>query len=58
VSPTNSDVFDYHIKIPDLDQASPIACLVPNQLLAYFLSVLKGHDPDYPKNLAKSVTVK
>jgi len=25
--------------------------------LAYYLSVLKGHDPDYPRNLAKSVTV-
>ncbi len=36
---------------------SPIVYTVPLQLLAYYLSVGKGHDPDYPRNLAKSVTV-
>jgi len=42
-------------KLPSL--VSPIAYTVPLQLLAYYLSVGKGHDPDYPRNLAKSVTV-
>ncbi len=36
---------------------TPLVYVVPLQLLAYYLSVLKGHDPDYPRNLAKSVTV-
>ena len=36
---------------------SPIVYAVPLQLLAYYLSVGKGYDPDYPRNLAKSVTV-
>src|SRR3989454_407042 len=36
---------------------TPLIYVVPLQLLAYYLSVFKGHDPDYPRNLAKSVTV-
>ncbi len=36
---------------------TPIVYVVPLQLLAYYLAVVKGHDPDYPRNLAKSVTV-
>jgi len=30
----------------------------PAQLLGYYLALLRGHDPDKPRNLAKSVTVK
>jgi glucosamine--fructose-6-phosphate aminotransferase (isomerizing) len=36
---------------------SPIPYVIPMQLLAYKLAVLKGLDPDKPRNLAKSVTV-
>ncbi len=35
----------------------PFALIVPLQLLAYHVSVLKGINPDRPRNLAKSVTV-
>jgi glucosamine--fructose-6-phosphate aminotransferase (isomerizing) len=41
--------------IPEL--LSPIPYIVPLQLLAYEIAVLKGLDPDKPRNLAKSVTV-
>jgi glucosamine--fructose-6-phosphate aminotransferase (isomerizing) len=41
--------------IPDV--LSPIPYIVPLQLFAYYLAVLKGLDPDKPRNLAKSVTV-
>ena len=41
--------------IPEL--LSPIPYIVPLQLLAYELAVIKGYDPDKPRNLAKSVTV-
>ena len=41
--------------IPEL--LSPIPYVVPMQLFAYELAVLKGLDPDKPRNLAKSVTV-
>ena len=37
---------------------SPIVFVIPLQLLAYHMAVEKGHDPDMPRNLAKSVTVK
>lgn len=37
---------------------SPIIFVVPLQLLAYHMAVEKGADPDMPRNLAKSVTVK
>ena len=37
---------------------SPIPFAVPLQLLAYYVSLAKGVNPDMPRNLAKSVTVK
>lgn len=58
ISPTTSDIFDHWIEVKDLGDASIIPQIVPAQLLAYFLAVNKGNDPDKPRNLAKSVTVK
>jgi glucosamine--fructose-6-phosphate aminotransferase (isomerizing) len=37
---------------------SPILFVIPLQLFAYYVAVEKGYDPDMPRNLAKSVTVK
>jgi len=37
---------------------SPIVYVIPLQLFAYYMAVERGHDPDMPRNLAKSVTVK
>ena len=37
---------------------SPIPFVVPLQLLAYYMALERGHNPDTPRNLAKSVTVK
>ena len=51
--------YDYWIKIPTVHKDFyPLVEIVSLQLLAYYLSLEKGIDPDYPKNLAKSVTVK
>lgn len=36
---------------------SPVVSVIPLQFLAYEMALLRGHDPDYPRNLAKSVTV-
>lgn len=58
VSPDNQEVFDYWIRVPDVGEASPIVNIIPVQLLAYKLAVLRHVDPDKPRNLAKSVTVK
>jgi len=46
------------IRIPDVPEAlSPLVAVVPLQLMAYHAAVLRGHDVDKPRNLAKSVTV-
>jgi len=58
VAPKNNEAFDFWIKVPDNRASSAILNIIPIQLLAYKLGVLKGHDPDKPRNLAKSVTVK
>ncbi len=49
---------DHLITIPDVPELlQPILTVVPLQLLAYHAAVLRGHDVDKPRNLAKSVTV-
>ena len=58
VSPEYHEVFDYWIKVPDSGMASPIVNIIPIQILAYQLAVLRQNNPDMPRNLAKSVTVK
>src|SRR5688572_22052191 len=58
LSPEPHEAFDYHIPVPDLGPATAILNAVPAQLLGYYLALLRGHDPDKPRNLAKSVTVK
>ena len=46
------------VEMPPVDELlSPLLYIVPLQLLAYHLAVLRGNDPDKPRNLAKSVTV-
>ncbi len=58
IAPENNEVFDYWLKVPDAGNASPIVNIIPVQILAYHLALLRGCDPDKPRNLAKSVTVK
>ena len=49
---------DYLITIPKVDDVfEPLLAVLPLQLLAYHCAVLRGHDVDKPRNLAKSVTV-
>ncbi len=49
---------DISIQIPKVNKLlSPIAAIIPLQLLAYHTSVKRGYDVDKPRNLAKSVTV-
>jgi glucosamine--fructose-6-phosphate aminotransferase (isomerizing) len=57
ISAQNDDVFDYWIKVPECGDCNPIIQAIPMQILAYELAVLRGLDPDKPRNLAKCVTV-
>ena len=58
ISPFASDVWDEHIVVADVGEAASIVNAVPTQVLAYELALSRGLDPDKPRNLAKSVTVK
>jgi glucosamine--fructose-6-phosphate aminotransferase (isomerizing) len=50
------DQFDYYIPIPK-SNLEPILMIPVLQLISYYLSVIRGNNPDFPRNLAKSVTV-
>lgn len=58
VDSKNSSAYDFHIPIPDIEDMTPLLALLPIQLLAYHLALERGCDPDRPRNLAKSVTVR
>ena len=46
------------ITIPASDpQVSALLSVIPLQLLSYHMSVLRGFDPDFPRNLSKTLTV-
>lgn len=46
------------LPVRDLGRFTPMAALVAAQRLAYLVAVNRGVDPDFPRNLAKSVTVR
>ncbi|MFA6532880.1 MAG: glutamine--fructose-6-phosphate transaminase (isomerizing) [Patescibacteria group bacterium] len=58
VFPFESNEFDVLIKTPDLEDLTIFGNIIVGQLLGYYLGVGRGADPDKPRNLAKSVTVK
>jgi glucosamine--fructose-6-phosphate aminotransferase (isomerizing) len=49
---------NYTVALPSVDpKFNPVIAIIPLQLLAYNLSVSRGFDPDYPRNLSKTLTV-
>jgi glucosamine--fructose-6-phosphate aminotransferase (isomerizing) len=55
---TIKGIADHSIEIPDTEEPfTPLLSVVPLQLLAYHIAVLRGCNVDQPRNLAKSVTV-
>ena len=53
-----SKIADYIIEVPQTEEClTPLLTVIPLQLLAYHIAVVKGCDVDQPRNLAKSVTV-
>jgi glucosamine--fructose-6-phosphate aminotransferase (isomerizing) len=59
ISNKSNTLYDYQITIPTIsDSLYPLIEVIPLQLLAYYLSICNNANPDYPRNLAKSVTVK
>ena len=59
VSDVDNEIYDHWIRLPKVHELLyPIIAVVPLQLLAYSMAIRRGHNPDMPRNLAKSVTVK
>lgn len=58
ISYKQHELFDYFLPVEDAREATIIPNIVTGQLLAYYLTMECGLDPDKPRNLAKSVTVK
>ena len=55
---TIKELADYVIEVPYSDFAlAPLLTVVPLQLIAYYIAVMRGCNVDQPRNLAKSVTV-
>ncbi len=52
------EIADHVIEVPEVDEIiSPLVTIVPLQLLAYHIAIMRGCNVDQPRNLAKSVTV-
>ncbi len=52
------EMSDYSIEIPETEEPlTPLLSVIPLQLLAYHIAVMRGCNVDQPRNLAKSVTV-
>ncbi len=52
------NIADHQIAVPASPPLiAPVLTVIPPQLLAYHIAVLRGCDVDRPRNLAKSVTV-
>jgi glucosamine--fructose-6-phosphate aminotransferase (isomerizing) len=59
ISDVRDQVYRHFVKVPRVQpKFEPIVEAIPLQLLAYHSAVARKNDPDYPRNLAKSVTVK
>lgn len=58
ISSKKNSVYDEFITVKNCAEATIIPNVVVAQLLGYYLACSKGYDPDKPRNLAKSVTVK
>jgi len=59
VSDVEHEMFDTWVPLPVVDALQyPLVVAPPLQLMAYYAAVVRGLDPDMPRNLAKSVTVK
>ena len=53
-----SALADHTIEIPDVEEElTPLMSVIPLQLLAYHIAIMRGCNVDQPRNLAKSVTV-
>lgn len=53
----NTNLFDKLVVVPKAGILSPLISVIPFQYICYQIALLKGINPDFPRNLAKVVTV-
>jgi len=59
ISDLQNELYDEFIELPKIfGYLYPLIEIIPLQIMSYYLAIQKQLDPDYPRNLAKSVTVK
>ena len=60
ISNVQNEIYDAMIEIPKMenDLLYPLVEIIPLQLFSYYLALQNNADPDFPRNLAKSVTVR
>jgi glucosamine--fructose-6-phosphate aminotransferase (isomerizing) len=60
ISNVPNDIYDAMVEIPKMDNdlLYPLIEIIPLQLFSYYLALQNNADPDFPRNLAKSVTVR
>ena len=58
IATKNEDIFDDFIELPQDEKFTNLSSIIVAQLLTYEIALIKKLDPDKPRNLAKSVTVK
>jgi glucosamine--fructose-6-phosphate aminotransferase (isomerizing) len=60
ISNVASEIYDAFIEVPTMDNEMlyPLIEVIPLQLFSYYLALQNNADPDFPRNLAKSVTVR
>jgi glutamine---fructose-6-phosphate transaminase (isomerizing) len=60
ISNVANEVYDAIIEIPKMENEMlyPLLEVIPLQLFSYYLALQNNTDPDFPRNLAKSVTVR
>jgi glucosamine--fructose-6-phosphate aminotransferase (isomerizing) len=60
ISNLPNNIYDAMIEIPKMDNdlLYPLVEIIPLQLFSYYLALQNNADPDFPRNLAKSVTVR
>ncbi len=58
IATKNEEIFDLFIELPQTDKFTNLSSIIVAQLLTYEIALIKKLDPDKPRNLAKSVTVK
>jgi glucosamine--fructose-6-phosphate aminotransferase (isomerizing) len=60
ISNLPNNIYDAVIEIPKMDNdlLYPLVEIIPLQLFSYYLALQHNADPDFPRNLAKSVTVR